>query len=244
MLLAATVFRSPATHRARPPTLEPRSSTRAAESAITILPESPATVAPWDEETWDPHEPPEDQVVIERLHAFRLSLAFEGAPLPAIIDHLREVAGLNFLIDRTSIPSPEDEQTTISGNDVTVEDALRCILPPLGLAHVVEGGVVVIAARERIRSCVYLELYDVQDFTWAHNGWNEFNGPGPLSGDDLVRLARRETGDDWPEERGASIQFQNGLLIVRNTREVHARVAAFLECVRANPESWALAYRR
>jgi hypothetical protein len=186
---------------------------------------------PEDEVFYPPHLKPEDQEIVERLHSIWVSVAFRDAPLFGAIDYLREITGLNFIIDvRFADPG---EPVTLEANEITVREALRRMLRPTDLAHVVEGGVIVIARRERLRTQITTELYDVQDLVGV-----------PFCEDDLVRLVREEARHDWSEERGESIQYQSGLLIVRTSRDVHARLTPLLECVRANPESWALACRR
>jgi Ca-activated chloride channel family protein len=58
-------------------------------------------------------------------------------------------------------------------------------------------------------------------------------GPRQITGEDLVAKIRAAVlPDSWSEADGRTIQFQNGLLIVRNTAEVHAAIRKFLQEMR------------
>lgn len=90
----------------------------------------------------------EDARLLSKLGETRVSLDFENAPLPGVLDYIRELTGINFIIEN-GLGLAKDA-IEIRVRDATVEEVLRRILPPLGQAFCVEGGVVVIASRERI----------------------------------------------------------------------------------------------
>jgi tetratricopeptide (TPR) repeat protein len=280
---------------------------------------------------------PEDREIRDKLRSIRVTADLADAPLTAVVDHLREITGLNLHL--SGVP---DGRATFRVADARLDDALRSVLAPRDLAHVVrDGGVLIVPAAE-LRRGVRLELYDVQDLTY---GMQDFPGvdislarddvgprvEGRLEEDpDLLAIGRklrtmkidlafenteladilafirdfsglnlvvdvgvdtggrltfrskgrvlgevlrelieprglhlrvteekvvlitskpvRFTGEDlageirskvrpgeWSEADGRSVQFQNGLLIVRGTGEQHREVGRFLAGLRGRP---------
>src|SRR6185436_17664779 len=56
-----------------------------------------------------------------------------------------------------------------------------------------------------------------------------------FTGEDLANLIKNTIHkDQWEEADGKSIQFQNGLLIVRNSIEMHKSIRKFLSDLRAS----------
>jgi hypothetical protein len=53
-----------------------------------------------------------------------------------------------------------------------------------------------------------------------------------INGEDLVQLVHDGVAKDSWDEEGHSINFQNGLLFVKTTDEIHAKIEAFLSQVR------------
>ncbi len=193
---------------------------------------------------------PEDKEIADKLKSIRITIDMQNAPLPGVIDYIREISGLNFIIDTKAIPDPAAEAITIKVTDIILEGALKLMLQPRQKAHLVEGGVVVITSVEALKKKVRLELYDVQDLTY---GLQDFPGVDmslaqdslgaqvqaeegakqQFTGDDLATLIKNTIEkDNWEEADGKSVQFQNGLLIVRNTVEVHKKLAKFLTDLR------------
>ncbi len=116
---------------------------------------------------------PEDQEILDKLRVIRLTLDLQEAPLPGVVDYVREITGLNFIIDTKAIPDPASERITLRVNDIIAEGAIKLMLREHGHAHVIEGGVVVITSAEALQTRSRLELYDVQDLTW---GLQDFPG--------------------------------------------------------------------
>jgi type II secretory pathway component GspD/PulD (secretin) len=116
----------------------------------------------------------------------------------------------------------------------------------------VRDGVVLITTADALKKRVKLDLYDVQDLTY---GMADFPGVDislaqdsigtavaageeakqQFTGEDLANLIKNTIHkDQWEEADGKSIQFQNGLLIVRNSVEMHKQIRKFLSDLRAS----------
>ena len=176
----------------------------------------------------------------------------QEAPLTAVVDYIREISGLNIHIDTKAIEAPDDEIISFKVSDIVLDGALRLMLEPRSFAYRVEGGVVVITNQEALKSDVKLELYDVQDLTY---GMRDFPGVDislstdsigtsvmsgeetqqQFTGEDLASLIQNTIQpNQWDDVEGASIQYQNGLLILRNNIDVHRAVRQFLSDLRAS----------
>ncbi len=195
---------------------------------------------------------PEDQDILNKLKSIRITIDMQNAPLTAVVDYIREISGLNIVIDTKAIPSPAEEMISIKVSDIVLEGALRLMLTPKQKAHMVQGGVVIVTSQDVLKKQVKLELYDVQDLTY---GIQDFPGvdisltPDQIgttvttdegakqqfTGEDLANLIKNTIKkDQWEEADGKSVQFQNGLLIVRNSVEIHKSIRKFLSDLRAS----------
>jgi Flp pilus assembly secretin CpaC/tetratricopeptide (TPR) repeat protein len=192
----------------------------------------------------------EDKTIVDKLHSIRITIDMQNAPLTAIVDYIREISGLNIHI--SGIDNPDAEMISFKVQDIVLDGALRLMLQPRNKAYMVRDGVVLITTAEALKKRVKLELYDVQDLTY---GMADFPGVDislandaigtavaageeakqQFTGEDLANLIKNTIHkDQWEEADGKSIQFQNGLLIVRNSIEMHKSIRKFLSDLRAS----------
>jgi type II secretory pathway component GspD/PulD (secretin)/tetratricopeptide (TPR) repeat protein len=206
---------------------------------------SPKGIAEIDEQVND-----EDKTILDKLRSIRITIDTTNAPLPQVVDYIREISGLNLHI--TGVDAPENEQITFQVRDIALEGALKLMLGPKSLGFDVREGVVIITKADQLKKAVKLELYDVQDLTY---GMADFPGVDislaqdaigtavaagdeakqQFTGEDLANLIKNTIRkDQWEEADGRSIQFQNGLLIVRNSIEMHRSIRKFLSELRSS----------
>ncbi|HZE97992.1 MAG TPA: hypothetical protein VE981_13265, partial [Planctomycetota bacterium] len=192
----------------------------------------------------------EDKTIVDKLHSIRITIDMQNAPLTAIVDYIREISGLNIHI--TGIDNPDQEMISFKVQDIVLDGALRLMLQPRNKAYMVRDGVVLITTADALKKRVKLDLYDVQDLTY---GMADFPGVDislsqdsigtavaageeakqQFTGEDLANLIKNTIHkDQWEEADGKSIQFQNGLLIVRNSIEMHKQIRKFLSDLRAS----------
>ncbi|RPH44936.1 MAG: hypothetical protein EHM91_07925, partial [Planctomycetota bacterium] len=192
----------------------------------------------------------EDKTIVDKLHSIRITIDMQNAPLTAIVDYIREISGLNIHI--SGIDNPDAEMISFKVQDIVLDGALRLMLQPRNKAYMVRDGVVLITTADALKKRVKLELYDVQDLTY---GMADFPGVDislaqdaigtavaageeakqQFTGEDLANLIKNTIHkDQWEEADGKSIQFQNGLLIVRNSIEMHRSIRKFLSDLRAS----------
>ena len=194
----------------------------------------------------------EDQKVLDTLKNTRITLDQPDQTLTSVVDYIRDYTGLNIHIDGKMIEDPDAEMVSINVKDIPLKGALDLMLQQIDCAYYVEDGVIIITKTEGMKANSKLELYDVQDLTY---GLQDFPGVDiALSQDSLGVDATEEegeiqqfTGDDlaeliqnnihknaWDDAEGQSIIHNNGLLIVRNTIEVHKAIRKFLSRLRAS----------
>ena len=211
-----------------------------------ILKRKPKGIAELEEEIQ-----PEDQAIADKLRAIKITIDMQNAPLTAVVEYIREISGLNMVIDTKAIEKPEEQMISIKVADIVLDGALKLILGPKNWAHAVQDGTVIITSAEALKKRVKLELYDVQDLTY---GIQDFPGvdislsqetigtqvafeegkKAVFTGDDLANLIKNTIHKEhWEDAEGKSCQFQNGLLIVRNSVDVHKAVRKFLSDLRA-----------
>jgi type II secretory pathway component GspD/PulD (secretin)/tetratricopeptide (TPR) repeat protein len=193
---------------------------------------------------------PEDKEILDKLKSIRITIDMQNAPLTAIVDYIREISGLNIHIQ--GIENPDQEVISFKVTDIVLDGALRLMLGPRQKGYIVKDGVVVITTADALKKQVKLELYDVQDLTY---GMQDFPGVDislaqdsigttvaqgeeakqQFTGEDLANLIKNTIHkDQWEEADGKSIQFQNGLLIVRNAISIHQAIRKFLSDLRAS----------
>ena len=192
----------------------------------------------------------EDKTILDKLKSIRITIDMQNAPLSAIIDYIREISGLNMHI--SGVDNADSEMISFKVADIVLDGALKLMLSPRQLAYIVRDGVVLITKADQLKKQVKLELYDVQDLTY---GMKDFPGVDislaqdaigttvsageeeskNFTGEDLANLIKNSVHKgEWEEADGKSIQFQNGLLIIRNSIEMHRNVRKFLSDLRAS----------
>ncbi|MBI3272437.1 MAG: hypothetical protein HYZ53_25825 [Planctomycetes bacterium] len=88
----------------------------------------------------------EDRRVHDAIAAVRVTLKAEMLPLTEVVDLLRQQAPIPILLDTAAFdPRAEEYAVSASFEAVSMEAALAGILTPLGLAHAIRGGVLVLS---------------------------------------------------------------------------------------------------
>ena len=163
----------------------------------------------------------------------------EKVPLVGIefknaVDYLREVSGLNILVNWSALEMEkegiEDQEINVMLNDVTFEQALRAILEDAGggevqIDYVVKDGILTISTSERLAGIQTLEVYDMRDMI----DWTEPEEMERFMG----MLTSSVDRVSWFPNGHASICDTNGLLVVRNTLPNHEEIRKLLAKLRA-----------
>lgn len=188
---------------------------------------------------------PANRDVDRKIATMRLSVEFQDTPLKDVVDFLRETADINVILDRGVDPSTP---VTFKVRDITLKTMLNYILRAHELGYIISEGILQIVPIEKAQAKVQLKIYDVQDLvaplrdmpgreiTFGDDGIQFIDTPpetSPEMGDFLVELLEQMTGRKaWEDNSNASMIYQNGLLIVRQTPEVHRKIEALINMIR------------
>jgi hypothetical protein len=194
--------------------------------------------------------------IVSKLNNLKITLEFTDTPLPDALDFIRSFSGIDFVIDVKVRERFADDPIKISlkVKDIPLKSALKLMLGSKNLGAVYRDGVLLIVLKEDIDKEVYLKIYDVRDLLLKiqdHPGpIIELKNPGQTSGiagatftleddqkvlteDFIVDIIRKNCGGTtWDENANASITLNNGLLMVVQSRRVHAEVQRMIGLLR------------
>jgi type II secretory pathway component GspD/PulD (secretin) len=181
-----------------------------------------------------------------RLKNVRVSLDFKNAPLDSVVDYLREISSINMIVD----PRVRDKNIMVSMkvSEISLRSIFGLMLKPHDCGVMVKDGVLQILPKEVIRDrTLKMEIYDCRDILYPIQDFPGVDialdtGAGIIiqeaakdAGGEMpiVELIKAHTGGkSWDEDSKTSCAMQNGLLVVKQTPEVHAQVARLLNLLR------------
>lgn len=198
-------------------------------------------------------DPRRDEIV-SKLTNTKISLDFRDTPLADVMDFVRELSGINILIDPRVYEEVEASKLNISVkiDDLPLGSALRLVLGMRDLTAVYRDGVLLVVTKASLKEQVYTRLYDIRDLLQPvtdfvgptielqSGGEGESVSPDTFITEDREvlepnRLIEMIQDACSPETWGGdkvSIQISNGVLIVCQSREVHAEIGEFLNRLR------------
>jgi type II secretory pathway component GspD/PulD (secretin) len=185
--------------------------------------------------------------VENKLKNIKVTLDFQNAPIDQVVDYLREISGLNIFVDS----KVRDKQIVVSlkVQELTLKSIFDLMLKPQGCGVMFKDGVLQIMLQSEIDDrTMKMEIYDCRDILYPVQ---QFPGvdldlgtvgvlvqpPDETAGGEMPieEMVRAHTGGrSWDENPKASIKMQNGLLVIKNTPEVHKQVRRLLDLLRAN----------
>ena len=183
-----------------------------------------------------------------RLKNIKVTLDFTNAPLDVVMDYLREISGLNLFVG--SKVADKQILVTLKVNEITLKSVFSLILKPHGCDTLFREGVLMILPQEEVADrTIKLELYDCRDILYpvmdfpgvdiqlaVDGGLSAIPSDVAASAEfPIEELIRAHTGGrSWEENSKTSLKLQNGILVVKNTPEVHRQVIRLLDLLRSN----------
>lgn len=199
---------------------------------------------------------PQRDEIVSKLNNTKVSLDFRETPLVDVMDFVREMSGINILIDPKVYDDvdPEKLNITVKVDDLQLGSALRLLLGLRDLTAVYREGVLIVVTKASMLEEVYTQIYDVHDLLQPItdfvgpvielNTGEESEGgadPGsfiiepanpPPSPSRLVEMVQDACGaENWGSDK-VSIQVSNGVMIVSQSRDVQRQIAVFLNRLR------------
>ncbi|HEX7901584.1 MAG TPA: hypothetical protein VF950_27745 [Planctomycetota bacterium] len=185
-----------------------------------------------------------------KLSNLKITLDFKDAPLETVVDYLREIADMNLFID--SKVAEKQIKVTLKVGEISLRSVLSLALKPHDCGTYFKDGVLMIMTLPDIADrTVKMQIYDCRDILHPIQDFPgvefvlQVDGAGigpvidPGTGDageiPIAELVRAHTGGKtWDENPKFSINLQNGLLVVKQTPEVHRQVVRLLDMLRRN----------
>ena len=182
-----------------------------------------------------------------KLNNIKVTLDFQNAPLEQVVDYLREISGMNLFID--SKVRDKNLVITMKVQELTLKSIFSLMLKPHGCDVLFKDGLLQLMTKEDVADkTMKMEIYDCRDILYPIQ---QFPGvdldlaavgvlvtpPDEAAGGEIPieEMVRAHTGGrSWEENPKASIKLQNGLLVIKNTPEVHKQVRRLLDLLRAN----------
>ncbi len=173
-----------------------------------------------------------------KLRGMRISIDYNNAALEDVISYMREVSGMNLFVSNKAKEKGE-LRVSLKVQDLPMRSVLNLMLKPHGLTYIYKEGVLYITTTEDAMTDVVMEIYDVRDLLYPIQ---HFPGAEMSLGDQLgavmatddaaadqempiVDIVKAHTGGKtWEENPKAAINMQNGLLVVKQTKEVHKQI--------------------
>lgn len=198
-------------------------------------------------------EAPEDKAVMQVLDATSIEHHFTTATLADWSRHYADATGVNFVVARSATELGE-EATTLNDlhlPNMSVGKALNVIAAQTGVKWHVRDGVVELVSAATPTGRAYLKPYEVRDIVQGVRsqpgptlklvapgsdegfGATDEEDPAPSVVDDgtLTRLIQENIApESWTE--GNSINFESGVLLVRNVKDVHQAIDRLLSQLR------------
>ena len=194
--------------------------------------------------------------IVSKLNNLKITLDLVDAPLPDALDFIRSFSGIDFIIDPKVRERLTDDtlKITLRVRDIPLKSALKLMLESRKLGAVYRDGVLVIVPKEDLDKEVVLRIYDVRDLLMRIK-----DHPGPvielkpagqstgitgatftldedakvLTEDFIVDIIKKNCGGTtWDENANASITLNNGLLMVVQSRRVHAEILKMIGLLR------------
>jgi hypothetical protein len=191
--------------------------------------------------------------LVRKLERQRVSLRFDRAPLEEVVDYLRDATGIDFVLDRDLAPRRGAREITIRLTRVRLKSALRLLLGSHDLTAVYRHGALFILPRGKVTKSMTTRVYDVRDLllkirdfpgpvmelAGAEPGivppdWTDLVPPQQrIDREFLVETIQANTGgSSWDADGKTSVDLVNGLLIVAQSKSVHAEIDGLLNLLR------------
>ena len=194
--------------------------------------------------------------ILSKLDNLKITLEFTDTALDDVLNFIREFSGIDFMIDAKVRERFSEDQLKISlkVHDLPLRSALKLMLSGKNLSAVYREGVLVVTPKEELDKDVVLRIYDVRDLLMKiedHPGPTiELKPPAQTGGLAGAQFTAEESGkilteefitdiirhncggSTWDENANTSIELNNGLLMVVQSRRVHAEIQRLVGLLR------------
>ena len=183
-----------------------------------------------------------------KVRNLRVTLDFKETPLETVVEYLREISDLNIFVDAKV--REKNIVVSLKVTEVSLKGAFGLMLGRHDCDTMFRDGVLqVMTKADIVDHTVRMQIYDCRDILYpisdfpgvdidlGEAGKLIFNTPEP--GEERVvpveEMVRTHTGGrSWEENQKCVCRISNGLLVIKNTPEVHRQVVRLLDMLRSN----------
>ena len=198
-------------------------------------------------------ESPEERAIMDKLTSTKQRFNFTNATLQDWALYFANLTGVTFALD-SSVKELDEDATTLTNFKLppkSVAQALNIIGAKTGVRWKIAHGIVQLVTEEKAGGRMYLKHYEVRDIVEgvpdkpgidlklgvpgeeeAFEEEEEEAKPTVVDAGKLVDLIRANIDPESWDAGSANITEQRGVLLVRQTREVHAKVKQLLTDLR------------
>ena len=163
-----------------------------------------------------------------------------ATPLDDVVAFLGNLKGVNIVVDKKAIEGRKDLDVTLRLDKVAFRDALAWICRDLDLGYTVRGGAIFISTpddRLLPRGKTVTRFYDVTDLTIDVRDFRPDSERGKQEG--LTKFITENIdsatwNEDTFRDRGNTIAYRNGKLVITHTPEVQVQIHELLMNVNPN----------
>ncbi len=194
-------------------------------------------------------ESPEERAIMDKLTSTKQRFNFTSATLQDWALYFANLTGVTFALD-SSVKELDEDATTLTNFKLpprSVAQALDIIGVKTGVRWKIEHGIVHLVTEEKAVGRMYLQPYEVRDIVEgvpdrpgidlklsvpgeeeAFEEEEEDAKPAVVDAGTLVDLIRASIAPESWDAGSANITEQRGVLLVRQTKEVHAKIKQLL----------------
>lgn len=178
----------------------------------------------------------DDDTIDRKLQTVKIDADFNETPLKDVADFIRDVVGINVILD----PGVDASlAVSLKAKGISAKTVLNLALGSHDLGMKIQDNILVITTKDKAMGDVHLEIYEVTDIvmpiknfpgreiTFGDDGVtfvDQQDEPSPDLGDFLTEMVRTYSGAKAWDNDKATMNYQNGLLIVKQTKEVHRKI--------------------
>lgn len=206
------------------------------------------------------HRTPEWKKQIRREMRKPVTFDFVATSFSEVIDVLRNLTGLNIVVDRKSIQDKMDldEPIDLKVSNMPFEAALKWVLRSKNLKYDLVKEAIYITTTDKVTGETFMQIYDISDFTRPIN-----NFPGPsidisepggetstgisldtdaastegMDADYIATLIReRIDPTSWDADAGTAIVRRGDKLIVKHNEVAHQKITDLLNELRKSKQ--------
>ncbi len=175
-----------------------------------------------------------EQEIRRRLQGTRTSVDFPSRPLREALEYISEVGNVNIVINDTGLdPVDPEEPVNLSVRNKSLEKILKFVMDLTDNQYVVRDEVVEITRGGGERT--FIEIYPVSDLTADAVDFyteNVDEDEEDIEEVTLIDVIQETISPDTWNEADRSIDLYADKLIVKQTKEVHDAIHAYLENIR------------